>query len=89
MIDFRNLPAELTPEQFDQIAPEIIKHILNDPNFYSAGVDEILEWDVTNGVATGVFADNKPNPPRTFSYKIFLKSKPVRVEMKALSGVED
>jgi len=85
MIDLSKLPTDPTPEEYNEIVPAILKEILS--GAYSAGVDEILEWDITDGIATGKFADTKGATRKVFSFKYNLKT--YDLEMHALSGVED
>lgn len=50
-------------------------------------MDEILEWDITDSIATGKFADTKGATGKIFSFKYNLKT--YDLEMYALEGVED
>ena len=81
------LPTELTEEQYNRVVPEILRFILSDPRAYAAGVDEIIEWDITDNIATGKFADTKGATRKVFSFKYNLDT--YDLEMYAISGVED
>ncbi len=60
----------LSPEQLQVAIPAIATFILSGPDAYADGVDEITEWEIKDGVLTGVFVGRHPAGDRKFAFEI-------------------
>jgi len=84
-----NVPdlTKLTEDQLQRVIPEMLKYILGGADGYSDGIDEILEWELDNGIATGKFLDRAPAGDRIFEFE--LNCKTGEYSFIPISGVED
>jgi len=84
-----NLPDlnTLTEDQLQQVVPAMLKYILGGDDGYADGIDEILEWELENGIATGQFIDRRPTGDRIFEFEV--NGNTGEYSFSPISGVED
>jgi hypothetical protein len=68
------LPDIVTPEQFERLAPAIVRYLLTTANGYTDGIDEISEYTIDGETISGTFIDRRSpamGGDRVFSFEIW------------------
>ncbi len=78
------LPATVTPDQFRQIAPLLVRAILAEGNGWQGNTDR-LTYDIANDQITGKFRDGAG----VYAYRIWQEKGNWFREFRPIAGVED
>lgn len=82
------LPKTVTPEQFAQIAPQLIRYLLATQQGFTDAIDEILEWEIDGSTISGRFLDRRPGKDRIFGFKLTANGDQIDREYWPISGVD-